>query len=77
MHQPLVVAVTPITGKPQRAQTIPEEPTRTAVELRLDLSAGWHMVLNDPDKFAQLVAWLGDDIAETCPPPLIIGTCRR
>ena len=77
MQQPLVVGVTPIMGEPKRVQTIPDEPTRTAVELRLDLGAGWHTVLNDPDKFIELVSWFGDDVAETCPPPLVIGTCRR
>lgn len=77
IHQPLVVGVTPITGKLQRPHTIPDEPTRTAVELRLDIGAGWHTVLNDPDKFADLIDWFTDDIAETSPPPLVIATCRR
>jgi len=75
--QPLVVGIAPITGEERRPQTIPEYPVRTAVELRLDLNAGWHLALTDQSKFLDHVAWLTADINETCPPPVVIGTCRR
>jgi 3-dehydroquinate dehydratase/shikimate dehydrogenase len=74
---PLVVGTAPLTGDVRRPQSIPEFPVRTAVEVRLDLGAGWHMVLNDQAKFFDHVNWLTADINETCPPPLVIGTCRR
>jgi 3-dehydroquinate dehydratase / shikimate dehydrogenase len=74
---PLVVGISPLTGDIRRPQGIPEFPVRTAVELRLDLGAGWHMALSDQAKFMDQIAWFTADINETCPPPLIIGTCRR
>ena len=76
-HHPRVVGVSPISADARRPQAIPEYPTRTAVELRLDLGAMWHVVQNDPAKFTEHVAWLTSDINETCPPPIIIGTARR
>ncbi|MCA8915401.1 MAG: type I 3-dehydroquinate dehydratase [Planctomycetes bacterium] len=47
------------------------------MELRLDLGAMWHVILNERAKFTEHIAWLSSDINETCPPPIIIGTCRR
>lgn len=73
----MVVGVTSIVGETRRPQNIPEQPTRTAVEIRLDLGAGWHQVLNDRSVLTERVAWLSADIDETSPPPVIIASCRR
>lgn len=77
IKHPLVVGVTSLAGETRRPQNIPEQPTRTAVELRLDLGAGWHQVLNDRAVLTERIAWLSADIDETSPPPLIIASCRR
>ena len=77
IKHPLVVGVTSLAGETMRPQNIPEQPTRTAVEVRLDLGAGWHQVINDRAVLTERIAWLSADVDETSPPPLIIATCRR
>lgn len=76
-YNPLVVGVAPFSHDCPRPQTIPEYPVRTAVELRLDIGAMWHTVLDDQTALIDHIAWLTDDINDTCPSPLVIGTCRR
>lgn len=77
IKHPLVVGVTSLAGETKRPQNIPELPTRTAVELRLDLGAGWHQVINDRAILTERIAWMSADVDETSPPPVIIASCRR
>ncbi|MCB9932690.1 MAG: type I 3-dehydroquinate dehydratase [Planctomycetes bacterium] len=76
-YEPLVVGISPFRPDSLRPQTIPEYPVRTAVEVRLDIGAAWHQVLTDQTAFIDHIAWLTDDVNDTCPSPLVIGTCRR
>lgn len=77
IKHPLVVGVTSLAGETNRPQNVPEQPTRTAVELRLDLGAAWHQVINDRAELTERIAWLSADVDETSPPPVIIASCRR
>lgn len=74
---PLIVGVTGLRDDVVRPQDIVETPTRTGVEIRLDLDGAWRDVLQDQGALIERVAWFSEDAGAVAPEPIIIATVRR